>query len=311
MPSPQRASGGYPPLAPPPWALVQYRRSGLDTERTGVLSDGKVVEAPESLAGQPMLAILRDWDAAAQSLRAWAPDEAAVVPDAVLTAPLTYPPKVICAGANYYSHAEEMGIARPDPATAPFFFFKPPTTTVIGPGDPIPLPPAAASRVDWEAELGVVVGHRVRDVDPAEALRHVAGYLVANDVSARDRLARADTVAEPFAFDWMGCKAQDGFCPLGPGVVPAWLVPDPQALRLRLTVNDAVKQDQSTADMVLPVNRLVAAASAMVTLEPGDVILTGTPAGVGLARGEFLGDGDEVVVTIEGVGTLRNGVVRR
>lgn len=293
------------------WALVQYRREGAGRERVGVLASGKVLEPPGLLGERPMLGLLRDWDAAAGILRAWTPDEAAVIPDAVLTAPLTYPPKIICAGANYYSHAAEMRTARPNPAAEPFFFFKPPTTTVIGPDDPIPLPADAAAQVDWEAELAVVMGHRVRDVHPGEALRHVAGYLVANDVSARDRLEREGAVAGPFAFDWVGSKAQDGFCPLGPGIVPAWLVPDPQALRLRLTVNGAVKQDQYTSDMVIPVSRLIAAASTMVTLEPGDVILTGTPAGVGLPRGEFLAPGDEVVAEIDSIGTLRNPVVRR
>ncbi len=298
-------------MGSPEWALVQYRRDGAGKERVGVLAGGKVLEPPGLLGERPMLDLLLDWDAAAGTLRAWTPAEAAVVPDAALTVPLTYPSKIICAGVNYYSHAAEMGTARPDPAAEPFFFFKPPTTTVIGPGDPIPLPADAGAQVDWEAELAVVIGHRVRDVEPGEALRHVAGYLAANDVSARDRLAREGAVAGPFAFDWVGSKAQDGFCPLGPGIVPAWLVPDPQALRVRLTVNGAVKQDQSTADMVIPVARLVAAASRLVTLEPGDVILTGTPAGVGLPRGEFLTPGDEVAVEIEGVGTLRNPVIRR
>src|SRR5690348_1555682 len=112
------------------WALVQYSRGDASTERTGILADGKVLEAPASLGERPMLEVLRDWDDASGALRAWTPAEAAVVPDAVLAAPLTYPAKIVCAGANYYSHAEEMGVARPDPAAEPFFFFKPPTTTV-------------------------------------------------------------------------------------------------------------------------------------------------------------------------------------
>lgn len=293
------------------WALVQYRRAGTGPVRTGVLAGGKVLQGPGPLGEVSLLEILGDWDRASGVFRGWTPAEAAVVPDAVLLAPLTYPPKVVCAGANFYSHAVEMGTARPDPDAEPFFFFKPPTTTVIGPGEAIPLPAGEGAQVDWEVELAIVIGHRVRDVLPQEALSHVAGYLVANDVSARGRLAREGAVAGPFAFDWLGSKAQDGFCPLGPGMVPAWLVPDPQSLRLRLTVNGVTKQDQSTSDMVVPVDRLVAAASRLVTLEPGDVILTGTPAGVGLARGEFLAPGDEVVAEIEGVGTLRNPVARR
>lgn len=313
MRSPQRGRGETHRLAGPPWMLVQYRQGGGgdDAAVTGVLADGKVLEPPSVLRRTPLLEVLRDWDRRSAALREWSPDGAAVVPDATLIAPLTYPPKVMCAGANYYSHAAEMGTARPDPAAEPFFFLKPPTTTVIGPADPIPLPRRDGARVDWEAELAVVIARQVRDVDPAGALRHVAGYMVANDVSARDQLVREGAVAGPFAFDWVGAKAQDGFCPLGPGLVPAWLIPDPQALRVRLAVNGATKQDQSTADMVVPVSRLIAAASRLVTLEPGDVILTGTPAGVGLARGEFLAPGDEVVAEIEGVGALRNPVIRR
>src|SRR5262249_47426475 len=135
------------------WALVQYRRAGAGAVRTGVLADGKVVEAPGPLGQGLLLEVLRDWDSACDVLREWRPAEAGVARDGVVLAPLTSPPKIICAGANYYSHAAEMGTGRPDPAAEPFFFFKPPTTTVIGPGDPIPLPAEAGSLVDWEAEL--------------------------------------------------------------------------------------------------------------------------------------------------------------
>lgn len=292
----------------PQWSLVQYRRGDSDAVSVGALIGDKIVRPPEELGGGDLMSYLHRWTGVAAVLRAWTPDPDAVVPDATLLAPLTYPAKVLCAGANYYAHLAEMGISAPAAPPEPFFFVKPPTTTVIGPGVAIPLP-AGDTRIDWEAELAVVIADRCRDLSPSEVMDHVAGYLPANDISARSRLHRADAVAEPFGFDWVGSKAQDGFCPLGPGLTPVWQVGDPQDLGIRLLVNGVVKQDSTTADMISPVVDLIAAVSAMVTLEPGDVVLTGTPAGVGLPRQEFLADGDEVVVEIDRVGRLANPVV--
>ncbi|WP_224404064.1 fumarylacetoacetate hydrolase family protein [Pseudonocardia sp. ICBG1034] len=294
-------------MEPAEWSLVQYVLGDGTGAAVGVLTGDKIVEAPAELGGRDLLAVLARWREVEPVLRGWRPDAAAVVPDAVLVAPLTYSSKIVCAGANYYGHLTEMGIGRPETPPEPFFFFKPPTTTVIGPGAAIPLP-TGDTRIDWEAELGVVIADRCKDLAPPEVFDHVAGYVAANDVSARARLSREDAVAPPFGFDWVGSKAQDGFLPMGPGVVPAWLVGDPQALRIGLSVNGVVKQDSTTADMVSPVADLVSAVSRFVTLEPGDVVLTGTPAGVGLPRGEFLAPGDEVVVEIERVGRLVNPV---
>lgn len=292
----------------PPWSLVQYSRGDGDDVSVGALVGDKIVRMPAELGDGDLMSLLARWADVAPLLRAWSPDADAVVPDATLRAPLTYPAKVLCAGANYYGHLTEMGIAAPATPPEPFFFLKPPTTTVIGPGDAIRLP-AGDTRIDWEAELAVVIGDRCRGLEPAEVRDHIAGYLPANDISARARLSRSDAVAEPFGFDWVGSKGQDGFCPIGPGLTPEWQVGDPQDLSIRLQVNGVVKQDSTTADMVSPVVDLVAAISAMVTLEPGDVVLTGTPAGVGLPRGEFLAAGDEVVVEIDRVGRLVNPVV--
>lgn len=292
----------------PQWSLVQYGRGGDGAVSVGALIDDKIVRTPDGTGEGDLMALLRRWSDVAPLLRSWSPDADAVIPDATLRAPLTFPAKVLCAGANYYGHLAEMGISAPATPPEPFFFFKPPTTTVIGPGDAIPLP-VGDTRIDWEAELAVVIADRCRDLTPAQVPDHVAGYLPANDISARARLSRADAVAEPFGFDWVGSKGQDGFCPIGPGLTPAWQVGDPQDLGIRLSVNGVVKQDSTTADMVSPLVDLVAAISAMVTLEPGDVVLTGTPAGVGLPRGEFLAAGDEVVVEIERVGRLVNRVV--
>ncbi|MDH6590030.1 2-keto-4-pentenoate hydratase/2-oxohepta-3-ene-1,7-dioic acid hydratase in catechol pathway [Streptomyces sp. SAI-133] len=293
----------------PDWSLVQYRVDDSEKVAVGVSTDGLVVQGPPETAGLTLTEVLDRWDSLAPLLREWAPSTSEAVAGARLAPPLTYPGKVLCAGANYWDHIEEMGIERPAELGDPFFFLKPPTTTVTGPGDPVPLPGYPGARVDWEAELAVVIGRAGRNLAPEHALDHVAGYLVANDISARDRLTSALPVAEPFTYDWLGHKGQDGFCPLGPGMVPVWQIPDPQDLRIRLSVNGVVKQNSSTAQMMVPVRQVIAAASRLTRLEPGDVILTGTPAGCGVPRGEFLAAGDVVVVEIERIGRLENEVV--
>ena len=211
--------------------------------------------------------------------------------------PIERPGKIICVGMNYRAHAEEQGRTPPD---QPVLFAKW-TTSLIGPGEPIRLPPISAA-IDHEAELGVVIGERVRAVSVENALEAVRGYLCANDVSARD-LQRTDR-------QFTRAKSLDTFCPVGPALVPAAVVPDPQALRIRCLVNGEVRQDSSTADMVFTVAELIAFASEAITLEPGDLLLTGTPGGVGEFRNPpvYLRDGDEVTVEIEGIGTLTNPV---
>ena len=290
------------------WMLVTYHEGDAAKPQVGVMADGVVRRAPDLLSGRSMMELLADWDAVAPALRALTPADGAPVPGAHLLAPLRFPSKVLCVGANYYGHLAEMGIERPERAGPPFYFLKPPTTTIIGPGDAVLLPARAGRKIDWEAELAVVIGRRCRDVSAARAREVVAGWTVINDISARDLLHREDAVAPPFGFDWFGSKGEDTFCPMGPGIVPQWLVQDPQRLGVRLTVNGVVKQDSSTADMVCGIWDLIAAASRIVTLEPGDVIATGTPAGVGVPRGDFLAPGDEVVVEIEQVGALRHAV---
>ncbi|WP_433786192.1 fumarylacetoacetate hydrolase family protein [Actinomycetospora sp. CA-101289] len=291
-----------------PWMLVTAHQGDVAKAEVGVLAAGVVRRAPEELAGRTMLEVLADWDALAPRLRGLDPEQLAPLEGAVLLAPLRYPPKVLCAGANYYAHLAEMGVPRPAGAVEPYFFFKPPTTSVVGPGDAIVLPSRPGRKIDWEIELAAVIGRRCADVPVERALDVVAGWTVVNDVSARDLLDRADPVAPPFGFDWVGAKAGDTFCPLGPGIVPAWMIEDPQRVALRLSVNGVVKQDSSTADMVTPIAELIAGASRAITLEPGDVIATGTPSGVGFPRGDFLAPGDEVVAEIDGIGALRNPV---
>ena len=293
----------------PEWILVSYRRERDGTALVGVLEDGVIMAAPVFLPQVPLLDVIAAWSDFSAELQAWSPLKSSAIVDARLTTPLQFPQKVICVGANYYGHLEEMGIERPDGSGSPYFFFKPPTTTVTGPGDAIRLPTRPSRKIDWEAELGVVIGRRARNVSAEDARSHVAGYTIVNDVSARDRLARPDAVAPPFGFDWFSAKAEDTFCPIGPGIVPDWMIADPQCLSIRLSVNGMVKQDSNTSDMVCGIWELIAQASAVVTLEPGDVIATGTPAGVGAPRGEFLQPGDVVVVEIDQLGSLRNPVV--
>ena len=202
-----------------------------------------------------------------------------------------------------------MKVAPPDPAADPFFFLKSPTTTVIGPLDDIRIGADPADRFDWEAELGVVISSRARDVLPEDALSIVAGYVVSNDIPARGLAQRA--AAAPFDWNWLGQKNQDDSCPIGPGVVPSWYITDPQDLAMTLQVNGEIKQKSSTSQMVVSVAQLIAGASRMTTLEPGDLILTGTPAGVGLPHNTFLHPGDVVTVEIEGIGRITNHIVAR
>jgi 2-keto-4-pentenoate hydratase/2-oxohepta-3-ene-1,7-dioic acid hydratase in catechol pathway len=212
--------------------------------------------------------------------------------------PIERPQKIVCVGLNYRDHAEEQGVDLPE---RPLLFAKWPNT-LIGPGEPIVIPPLT-ERVDYEAELGVVIGSRARHVSVETALEAVAGYVCANDVSARD-LQFGDG-------QWTRGKSLDTFCPVGPALVPASDVPDPQALGIRAILNGEVMQDSTTANMVFGVAEIVAFVSQAITLEPGDLILTGTPAGVGVFRDPpvLLGPGDEITVEIDGVGVLTNPVV--
>ncbi len=235
--------------------------------------------------------------------------DARPVPDGELLAPVRWPRKVLCAGVNYLKHVREMGCDEPGEGWRPFFFLKPPTTSVIGPADPIVIRDAERARYDWEAELAVVIGTGGRDIPVGRALAHVAGYCVANDVTARGYHRREVAPAEPFRFDWLAAKGTDGSLPLGPGLTPAFWVPDPQALRLRLWVNGELQQDESTADMICGVTELVAAASELRDARAGDVIATGTPSGVGASRGLWLRHGDLVTVAIDGLGEISNRVV--
>ncbi|MDP2299089.1 MAG: fumarylacetoacetate hydrolase family protein [Coriobacteriia bacterium] len=218
---------------------------------------------------------------------AWEPEGVVSLPHAQLLAPVV-PTKVVCAGINYREHAREMGHAIPD---EPVIFLKPPTS-VIGHGAEIRIPPGLES-VDYEAELAVVLGRRTHRASPAEVSAHVLGYLCANDVTSRV-LQRKDG-------QWTRAKGFDTFCPLGPWVETDI---DPRDVRIQSLVNGEIRQDARTSDMIFDPFELVSFVSHVMTLLPGDVVLTGTPAGIGAVVA-----GDVVEVRIEGIGSLINRVV--
>jgi 2,4-diketo-3-deoxy-L-fuconate hydrolase len=211
--------------------------------------------------------------------------------------PIERPGKIVCVGLNYRDHAEEQGAELPE---EPLLFAKWPNS-LVGPGDPIVIPPVV-TRCDYEAELGVVIGATVSRLSKENALEAVRGYVCANDVSARDLQFKDG--------QWTRGKSVDTFCPVG-ALVPAAEIPDPHSLRIRAIVSGEVLQDSTTANLIFGVDEIVSYASQTATLEPGDLILTGTPAGVGVFRDppRLLEPGDEVTIEIEGVGSLTNPVV--
>ena len=207
------------------------------------------------------------------------------------------PGKIVCVGLNYLDHAQEGGMELPK---APLLFAKWPNT-LIGDGDAIVLPPET-TEVDYEAELGVVIGTTAKRVSEADALGHVEGYICLNDVSARD-MQFGDG-------QWTRGKSLDTFCPVGPRLVPREEIDDPQQLGIRCILNGETMQDSSTAQMIFSVAEIIAYVSKVITLEPGDLIATGTPAGVGVFKDPkvLLEDGDDVSIEIDGLGTLTNPV---
>lgn len=241
-------------------------------------------------------------------------------------APLTAPPHVYCSGANYKKHVVQLisaqahgqiegmgeaarrdfGIAKMDERArsgTPFFFLKS-QSAVSGPFDPVILP-EDATQPDWELELAVVMGRRARRVSREHALEHVAGYTIANDITRRERVNRRAGDACEMGMDWVAAKCAPTFLPLGPYLVPAAYVADPQALQITLKLNGEVMQDQSTADMIFGVARLIEHLSELGELQPGDVICTGSPAGNGAHYGRFLRAGDVLEGSITGLGAQR------
>lgn len=289
-----------------------------------VAADGSVVDLREAArsAGESapvdLLELIQrpeDRDRLQNVIRA-APSQARRRGEEILLGPpLSRPGKLLCLAGNYREHIVESGFAAVNEkdVITPQMFLKP-ATCLIGDGAEVTLSPANV-RVGWEAELAVVIGRPARRVRPETAMDHVFGYTILNDLSERglnsrlpDRRLRE---RDPF-FDWLAGKWFDGFAPCGPWIVTADEIPDPHALGIRLSVNGELRQEGSTSDMIFDVSMLIAEASAIMTLEPGDIIATGTPAGAGIGSGEsFLRGGDQVVCEIDRIGTLRTTIVRR
>jgi len=305
------------------YKLLTYL-SGRDP-RAGVLIDDMVYDAAK-LTGESaygtVLGVLEDWPRANRVLAHAAKRVTAGksrvkgVPRrrARLLAPVLYPGAIFCAGANYSDHMQEMArVSGLPPEKDPhevglksWHFIKTSRGSVVGPGVKVRLP-AYSQKVDWEVELAAVIGRRATNVPVDRALQYVAGYTIANDLSARDAMRRPHVSdASPFKLDWVAQKCFDGACPLGPWMVPASDIRDPQKLAMKLWVNDELMQDSNTSRMIFTTAEQIAHISQRVTLHPGDLVLTGTPAGVGMGRGRFLKAGDVVKLWIENIGELSN-----
>ncbi|MGV3723477.1 MAG: fumarylacetoacetate hydrolase family protein [Actinomycetota bacterium] len=229
-----------------------------------------------------------------------------------LRPPVPQARKLLALAGNYQEHVAEGG--RPTHAkeeTYPYFFMKPPSTTLVGSGEPV-LHPQIARKLDYEGEFVIVIGRRGKHIPEAQAYRYVAGYTIMNDVSERSLASKEAPKVERERdkfFDWLVGKWFDSAAPCGPWLVTKDAIEDPHNLRLRTRVNGETRQDSSTAAMIFSVPEIIAFISRVVTLEPGDLIATGTPGGVGSARGVFLQPGDTVEVEIDRIGVLRNTLV--
>ena len=272
--------------------------------RLGALRDDQVVDLASASGGKlpsDMASFLEVGDAAFELAKEIVGEAEPIAPlSAVsLLAPVPSPSKIVAIGLNYMDHCRETGH---EPPESPVIFSKFPTS-VIGPGEAIRWAPSLTKKVDYEVELAVVLGRAARRISAADALDYVAGYTIGNDVSARD-LQFGDG-------QWVRGKSLDTFCPLGPYLVTRDEIPDPGNLALRCSVNGVILQDSTTAELIFDVPHLIEFITAAFTLLPGDVILTGTPHGVGVSREPpiFLKDGDTVSLEIEGLGQLTNPCV--
>ena len=226
---------------------------------------------------------------------------------AELLVPIPRPNKIFLLAGNYAEHIREGGgVAAERAETFPYVFMKPPTTTLTDPGKPVCIPAVSPDHIDWELELAVVIGRGGKGIKEADALSHVAGYMVLNDISNRKFRPNPDRKQrdKDSFFDWLHGKWHDSFCPCGPCIASADAIADPQALPMKLTLNGNVMQNASTGQMIFPVAAIIEFISSFVTLEPGDIISTGTPSGVGSSTGTFLKPGDRLEASIGSIGTV-------
>lgn len=306
------------------YRLVSYS-DGAQGARAGALIGDRVIPVAALLKdaagidGGSVLELLRSWDAVHPLLhkaaQAVGPNDGVALSSVKLLAPILYPGALYCAGANYWDHLEEMAeiakrVTGKAPAMTkakdPYFFMKTTAGSIIGTGTPARLP-SFSHQVDWEAELGVVIARPTRNISEERALNAIAGYLIVNDLSARDLMKREGS---PFGMDWVGQKCFEDAAPMGPWFTPAAYIPNPNDMAIKLWVNGVLKQNSNTARLVHNIAEQIAYLSRHFTLQPGDVIATGTPTGVGMPRGEFLKVGDEVKIEIDGCGTLINRMIQ-
>jgi 2-keto-4-pentenoate hydratase/2-oxohepta-3-ene-1,7-dioic acid hydratase in catechol pathway len=302
------------------YRLLSYQ--GASGPIAGVLIGGRVHDAAGLLGvddpSYGVLDILGRWDELRPLLEyaaASAPSGGQPLDSLELLAPILYPPTVYYTGANYWDHVHEMAEVNRDadgnlPSTEkpadPWLNIKASQSTVIGPGAPIRLP-SFSNEVDWEAEIAMVLGRQARNLTSENALECLAGFTIANDLSARDFLKREGSI---FIWDWLAQKCFDGSTPLGPWLTPLSAIPDPKSMAIQLWVNDELKQDSNSSQLIHDFVELLVYLSLHVTLQPGDVILSGTPAGVGFPTGTFLKAGDVVRIEVEGCGVIENAVVQ-
>ncbi len=289
------------------WSLATVEAAGQPVACLEAAGGLYRLEPTLARAGLPcmstVIALFADWDRARAAIEASLAtlDAADIVTADRRLAPLLYPGKILCAGANYFDHLAEMGMPGAKKADQRLFFFmKPPRNTVVGEGDTVHMP-IGTKAFDWEVELAAVIGRRARNVSVEDALSHIAGYTVAIDFSARDHNRAPETF---YKLDWVAGKANDTCCPLGPRIVPPEVHGDWQDIGLQLSVNGVLKQDGRSSQMIFSIAEQISIASKIMTLDPGDVVLTGTPAGVGVPKGTFLAVGDRVEAGIDGIGTF-------
>jgi len=301
-------------------ATIVRQDSDPEHEISALVLDGRLYPLDRLARDRPELqggvfGLLQRWDAVAPALQALAEGVGARTVGLAqddrsirILAPIRFPRAIFCTVFNYYDFAAEAGVQPPDKSAArPYVCIKLPHS-VIGPNETIVLP-HTSRQVDWECELGAVIGRPCRNVFQRDALEYVAGYTIVNDISARDIIQRPDW--PNFASDWLESKNFDTGTPIGPYMVPREFVADPQQVRLKLTRNGVVQQDGSTASMIFSLAEQIAHISQTVTLLPGDVIATGTPAGVGWKRGLSLQPGDTLALEMPGLpeaGILRSAV---
>jgi 2-keto-4-pentenoate hydratase/2-oxohepta-3-ene-1,7-dioic acid hydratase in catechol pathway len=297
--------------------LAAYKSNGV--ESVGVLAQRGIIDIPTIWPGacppRNIIDILRQDAIATVKKLAEKSEIVTPVENVNLLAPIPRPGKLLALAGNFGEHIKEASLKRgfklglsdaKKQTTVPRPFLKP-ATTIIGPDDQIPWP-AYSEQIDYELELAVVIGKHAKCVEVKEAIGCVAGYTIANDVSARSvtfKNGRAERPWDDF-YDWLAGKWADGFCPTGPYLVTADEIPDVQNLRMELKVNNETRQKANTGQMIYPVADVVSFLSFLMTLEPGDIILTGTPAGVAVASGRFLQSGDMIECGIEGLGVLKN-----